>query len=440
MPPSEPRPQVVVVGGGFGGLHAVKALRRAAVDVTLVDRSNYHLFQPLLYQVATGALSPANIASPLRSILQNQKNATVLQGEAVDFDLAARRVLLADGALDYDFLIVAAGATHSYFGHDEWEGAAPGLKTLEHATDIRARVLSAFERAERTSDVQEQRRLLTFVIVGGGPTGVELAGALSELSRHTLRYEFRRVQPESAQIILVDASPRVLSTYPESLSAKAQAYLEKLGVTVRLHTLVTDVTPDAVTVNQGDQQEVIAAETCLWAAGVKASPLARRLAEAAGCATDHPGRVPVGDDLSLAGHPSAFVIGDMARCVAANETPLPGVAPVAIQQGKYVAKLIRKRLAGKAMKPFRYRDRGSMATIGRAAAVVDVGRLKFAGFFAWLCWLFLHLMMLVTFQNRVLVFTQWMWSYVTHGRAARLITGRGTAVATNDRRITAPDE
>lgn len=418
------RPRVVIVGGGFGGLHAAQALRRAEVDVTLVDRSNYHLFQPLLYQVATGALSPANIASPLRSILRRQRNTVVLQAEATGFDLPGQRLLLADGELPYDYLVVAAGATHSHFGHDEWEPLAPGLKTIDHATEIRARVLSAFERAERATDPDEQQRLLSFVIVGGGPTGVELAGALSELSRHTLRHEFRRVSPESARIHLVDAAPCVLSNYPQDLSDKARGFLERLDVTVHPHTLVTGITPHGVTLKRDDTETDLPAATVLWAAGVKASPLAKKLADAAGGETDRAGRISVNNDLSLPDFDNVLVIGDMARVLDDNDAPLPGVAPVAIQQGKYVARAIRNRIAGAVTKPFRYRDRGSMATVGRSAAVVDLGRFKFAGFFAWQCWLFLHLMLLVSFQNRILVLVQWMWSYVTHGRAARLITGR----------------
>ncbi len=426
----------MVVGGGFGGLHAVKALRRAPVEVTLVDRENYHLFQPLLYQVATGGLSPANIAAPLRSILRRQRNASVIQAEAADFDLAGKRVVLADGEVGFDWLIVAAGATHSYFGRQDWAPLAPGLKTIEDATDIRARVLSAFERAERTDDPAERRRLMTFVIVGGGPTGVELAGALSELSRHTLKHDFRRINPEDARILLIDAGPRVLGMYPERLSNKALAFLERLQVTVHNGERVTSISPTEVTVSRGETEERIEAETVLWAAGVQASPLAAKLAGAAGKETDRAGRIAVEPDLTLAGFPSVFVIGDMASLKDAAGKPLPGVAPVAVQQGEHAARTIRDRLKGKTPPPFKYRDLGSMATVGRSAAVAEMGRFQFAGFFAWLMWLFVHIMLLVTFENRLLVLSQWIWSYVTHGRSARLITERPSADASQPGRTT----
>ncbi|WP_231956384.1 NAD(P)/FAD-dependent oxidoreductase [Posidoniimonas polymericola] len=416
------RPRVVIVGGGFGGLHAARALRHAEVDLTLVDRANFHLFQPLLYQVATGGLSPANIAAPLRGILRSQTNAKVLQAEVDDFDLDRRRLLLAEGELPYDYLIVAAGSTHSYFGHDEWAEHAPGLKTLDNATEIRAQVLSAFEQAERIEDPAERRRLLTFVIVGGGPTGVEMAGALSELSRHTLKGEFRSIDPAEARIVLIDASPRVLSVYPESLSEKASAFLDRLGVEVHTGVRVTKITDDCVEIENDTGASSIQAETILWAAGVAASPLARRLADAAGLQADRAGRVAVDENLSLAGHDEVMVIGDMASFTGKDGRPLPGVAPVAIQQGKHAAKRIKNLLRGQPTKPFKYFDMGSMATVGRSAAVVSMGKLKFAGFFAWLTWLFVHLMQLVNFQNRVLVLMQWAWSYVTRGRSARLIT------------------
>lgn len=416
------RRRVVIVGGGFGGLHAARALRRAPVDVTLIDRRNFHLFQPLLYQVATGELSPANIAAPLRAILRRQKNVTVLQAEVVDFDVTIREVVLADERLPYDWLIVAAGSTHSYFGHDEWQPLAPGLKSVEDATSIRAKILSAFERAEHEHDPHRREALLTFILVGGGPTGVEMAGALSELSRHSLRYDFRNINPADAKIILVDAAPRILSAYPGQLSAKAADFLEHLGVTVRTGVHVTDVEPDHVIVRVGDSQESIPTATVLWTAGVQASPLAQKLSAATGAELDRAGRIHVGGDLSLPGHDEVFVIGDMARCADENGNPLPGVAPVAIQQGKYVARLISNRLAGKQKAVFHYRDLGNMATVGRSLAVAHMGRLKFAGFFAWLLWLFVHLMQLVQFENRVLVFFQWAWNYFTRRRTARLIT------------------
>lgn len=423
-PPSPRRHRVVIVGGGFGGLHAAQKLRRAPVEVTLVDRANYHLFQPLLYQVATGGLSPANIAAPLRWVLRRQKNTTVLQAEVTGFDLEGHRVLLDEGdSLPFDSLIVAAGATHSYFGHDEWASLAPGLKTVEDATRIRADVLSAFERAERTDDPAARSRLLTFVVVGGGPTGVELAGALSELSRHALKNDFRRIESEEARILLIDAGTRVLSGFDESLSQKAMRSLARLGVTVRTETLVTGVTPTEVTVKHGDQDETIAAETVLWAAGVHAAPLAKALAEASGVETDRAGRLAVTPSLHLPSRPDVFAIGDMASCAGDDGSPLPGVAPVAIQQGQHVARTIAGRLKGESDRPFKYRDYGSMATIGRSAAVASLGNLRFSGYPAWLIWLFVHLMQLVSFQNRLLVLMQWAWNYVTRGRSARLITG-----------------
>jgi NADH dehydrogenase len=424
VPTTSPqRPRVVIIGGGFGGLHAAKALRRASVDVTLVDRTNYHLFQPLLYQVATGALSPANIAAPLRAVVDRQKNTTVLQAKVVGFDLDGRQVLLDEGdALEFDTLIVAAGATHSYFGRDEWAKLAPGLKTIEDATRIRSDILLAFERAERTNDPAERQRLMTFVIVGGGPTGVELAGALSELSRHSLRHEFRRIESSDARIYLIDAGDRVLSNLDESLSANALEVLKRLGIIVRNGERVTAITPTDVTIQSERGSETLPTETVLWAAGVHASPLARMLGEASGADVDRAGRVAVTPMLHLPGRPDVFAIGDMASCVGEGGKPLPGVAPVAIQQGQHVARMIAARLNGKPDTPFKYRDYGSMATIGRSAAVAEMGRFRFTGYFAWLIWLFIHLMQLVTFQNRVLVLTQWAWNYVTRDRSARLIT------------------
>lgn len=424
VPTTSPqRPRVVIIGGGFGGLHAAKALRRAPVDVTLVDRTNYHLFQPLLYQVATGALSPANIAAPLRAVVDRQKNTTVLQAGVTGFDLDTRQVLLDEGdALPFDTLIVAAGATHSYFGRDEWARLAPGLKTIEDATRIRADILLAFERAERTNDPAERQRLMTFVIVGGGPTGVELAGALSELSRHSLRHDFRRIEPRDARIYLIDAGDRILSNLDESLSTNALEVLKRLGIIVRNGERVTAITPTDVTIESKRGSETLPTETVLWAAGVHASPLARMLGEASGADVDRAGRVAVTPMLHLPDRPDVFAIGDMASCVGEGGKPLPGVAPVAIQQGQHVARMIANRLKGGPDIPFKYRDYGSMATIGRSAAVAEMGRFRFTGYFAWLIWLFIHLMQLVTFQNRVLVLTQWAWNYVTRDRSARLIT------------------
>jgi NADH dehydrogenase len=438
--------RVVIVGGGFGGLHAALSLKRAAVQVTLVDRRNYHLFQPLLYQVATGALSPANIAAPLRAVLRKQPNCDVVLDEVVGFDVANRRVRLRNGGLDYDTLVVAAGSRSSYFGHDDWEPLAPALKTVEDATGIRRRILLAFEAADRESDPVRRREWLTFVIIGGGPTGVELAGALAEISRHSLKHDFRHVDPAEANIVVVEAAPRILGTFDEVLSAKATKALERIGVTVRTQTLVTGIRADAVVLSTADGIETLPSKTVLWAAGVRATELATTLAQATGCEVDRGGRLIVEPDLSLPGHPEVLVIGDMAccrhaGCVRAGASvqerhadgkPLPGVAPVAIQQGKYAAMLIRRRLAGKALQPFRYRDYGNLATIGRSAAVAQFGRLKVNGFVAWVLWLFIHLMKLVQFENRVLVFVQWAWNYITFNRAARLITGELPQASTRD--------
>lgn len=423
----EPVHRVVVVGGGFGGLHTVQSLKRSPVQVTLVDRRNFHLFQPLLYQVATGALSPANIAAPLRGILRRQRNAEVVLGEVVDFALDRKELILTDGRIPFDSLIVAAGSRYNYFGHEEWEPRAPALKTVEDATSIRGRILRAFEEAERETDPEQRRRWLTFVIVGAGPTGVEMAGALAEVANHTLRNDFRHINPSEARIIIVDAVDRVLSNYPESLSQKAVDALETLGITVWTKCLVTNVAPEAVMLRTGDRQETIPARTVIWAAGVRTTPLAKALADASGAETDRIGRVTVQSDLSLPGHPDVFVIGDMAHCRGEDGQPLPGVAPVAIQQGKYVARLIHARLQGQTLPAFRYRDLGTMAAIGRSQAVVNLKWLKTNGVLAWLIWLFVHLMQLVEFQNRVLVFMQWAWNYFTLNRSARLITGEFAA-------------
>ncbi|MGH7352885.1 MAG: NAD(P)/FAD-dependent oxidoreductase [Candidatus Methylomirabilales bacterium] len=414
---------VVIIGGGFGGLYAAKSLKRAPVRVTLLDRRNFHLFQPLLYQVATGQLSPANIAAPLRAILKRQKNNRVFLAEAIDIDVTNRRVVLSDGEVGYDTLIVATGVRHHYFGRDEWERLAPGLKTIEDATEIRRRILLAFEAAEREGDPEKLRGWLTFVIVGGGPTGVELAGAVGEIAKHTLARDFRAINPADARIVLVEGMDRVLPPYPPTLSVRAEAALKRLGVTVRTGAMVTDIQPDVVTVRSGERSERIPTRTVLWAAGVQASTLGNILASATGATVDRAGRVVVEPDLSLAGHPEIFVIGDLAHFGHQTGKPLPGVAPVAMQQGRYVATLIMRRLRGETMPPFRYRDHGNMATIGRAEAVADLGWVHFSGFPAWLAWLFIHLINLVEFQNRVLVLIQWAWNYVTWNRYARLITG-----------------
>ncbi|MBZ5590766.1 MAG: NAD(P)/FAD-dependent oxidoreductase [Acidobacteriia bacterium] len=415
--------RLVIIGGGFGGLYAAKALRRAPVHVTLLDRRNFHLFQPLLYQVATGGLSPGEIASPLRFVLRRSKNTEVLLAEVLDLDTANRRVLLRDGDAGYDTLIVAAGASHSYFGHDEWEPLAPGLKTIEDGTEIRRRILLAFEKAEREPDQDARRAWLTFVVVGAGPTGVELAGALGEIANDTLRHDFRHINPSEARILLMEGSDRVLPPYPPDLSGKAETALIGLGVRPMMGAIVTGIDETGVTVRRGTQAEHVPARTVLWAAGVEASPLGRVLAERAGAKLDRVGRVMVEPDLTIAGHPEILVIGDLANFSHQTGKPLPGVAPVAMQEGRYAADLVRRRLRGQAVGPFHYWDKGSLATIGRAAAVADFGRIHIAGYFAWLAWLFVHLMYLVEFDNRLLVFIQWAYNYFTRNRGARLITG-----------------
>jgi NADH dehydrogenase len=417
------RHRVVIIGGGFGGLYAARALRRAPVDVCLIDRRNFHLFQPLLYQVATGGLSPANIAAPLRSILRRQRNTRVLLAEVVDFDLSGRRVILRDGSVPYDSLIVATGATHHYFGHPEWECFAPGLKTIENATEIRRRVLLPFEQAELNADPLVRKRLLTFVIVGGGPTGVELAGALGELAHHTLRRNFRDYNPASARVLLLEGMDRILPTYPPKLSLRAETALRRLGVEVLTGTQVVDIQARAVTVRRGERTEVIPTHTILWGAGVWASPLAKKLAQASGAQTDRAERVVVQNDLTLPGHPEVFVVGDMANFSHQTGKPLPGLAPVAMQEARYAAETIVRRLAGKTVEPFAYRDKGILATVGRGYAVANLGWLRLSGHIAWLAWLFVHLLYIVTFENRMLVLFQWTWSYITRGRSARLITG-----------------
>jgi NADH:ubiquinone reductase (H+-translocating) len=418
------RHRVVIIGGGFGGLSAVIELKKAPVDVTLIDRCNYHLFQPLLYQVATGSLSPANIASPLRNVLKKQKNAHVLLGEAVHLDAANRRVILSDGALDYDTLIVATGASHQYFGHDEWEEFAPGLKTIEDATDMRRRILLAFEAAERESDPEKLRSWMTFVIVGAGPTGVELAGALGEIANDTLRRDFRNIDPTTTRIILVEGTDRALPSYPPKLSAAASRMLERLGVSVRTGSFVTGVSKHAVTVRMGDHTEDISTRTILWAAGVLASPLGRILSAEAGAPLDKAGRVVVEPDLTVPGHPEIFVIGDLANFSHQDGTPLPGVAQPAIQEGHYAGRSIAARLRGQTLPPFHYMDKGNLATIGRGAAVADLNWLRLSGFPAWLLWIFVHLFTIIEFQNRLLVFVQWAFFYLTYDRSARLITGK----------------
>jgi len=414
---------VVIVGGGFGGLYAARALAHRPVRVTLLDRRNHHLFQPLLYQVATAVLNASDIAVPLRSVLRRATNITVLLAEVEKVELANRRLVLDRGEIGYDALVLAAGASHSYFGHDEWEMLAPGLKTLEDALEIRRRVLLAYEAAEREQDGAERQALLTFVVVGGGPTGVELAGALGEISRQTIARDFRLIDPTKSRIVLLEGGSLILPTFPESLSRSAADALRRIGVEVRVRAIVTRVTPDAVWLG-GEQ---IRTRTVLWAAGVAATPLARTL----GVPLDRSGRVLVEPDLSIPVHPEAFVVGDMCAFLHQTGAPLPGVAPVAIQQGRAVADNVLRRLRDAPTRPFRYRDRGSMATIGRAAAVAVVGRLKLSGLVAWLAWLFVHIMFLIGFRNRFLVLFEWAWAYVTWHRGARLITGpwRGRGAA-----------
>ncbi|HLO89040.1 MAG TPA: NAD(P)/FAD-dependent oxidoreductase [Nostocaceae cyanobacterium] len=416
--------QVVIVGGGFGGLYAAKALAKANVNVTLIDKRNFHLFQPLLYQVATGTLSPADISSPLRSVLSKSKNTQVLLGEVDDIDPTAQKVMVGGEAIPYDSLIVATGAKHSYFGKDNWETFAPGLKTVEDAIEMRRRIFMAFEAAEKEKDPVKRQAWLTFVIVGGGPTGVELAGAIAELAHKTLKEDFRKIDTSEAKILLLEGLDRVLPPFAPELSQEAEASLQKLGVTVQTKTLVTNIENDIVTIKQGEEVKEIAAKTVLWAAGVKASAMGKVLMEKTGAESDRAGRVMVESDLSIKGHPNIFVVGDLAHFAHQNGKPLPGVAPVAMQEGEYVAKLIQKRLKGETLPPFNYVDRGSLAIIGQHAAVVDLGFIKLRGVFAWLFWLLIHIYFLIEFDNKLVVMIQWAWNYLTRNRGARLITGK----------------
>ncbi len=414
---------VVIVGGGFGGLHAALSLGDAPVKVTLIDKRNFHLFQPLLYQVATGGLSPADISSPLRSILNKQKNTKVLMGEVRDVDPHQQKIFLNKGEISYDTLIVATGVSHHYFGNDQWAPTAPGLKTVEDALEMRRRIFMAFEAAEKETDAEKRRAWLTFVIVGGGPTGVELAGAISELAYSTLKKDFRNIDTAEAKIILVEGMDRVLPPYSPDLSAKAEASLMKLGVEVRTKALVINIADNSVTIRQGEDTEIVEARTVLWAAGVKASAMGAILAEHTGTELDRVGRVMVEQDLSIKGYPQIFVLGDLANFTKPDGKPLAGVAPVATQEGKYVADLIIKRLDGKTSPAFEYHDAGSLSVIGRHSAVADFGSLKMSGFFAWLIWVFVHIYYLIEFDNKLVVFIQWTWSYFTRKRGARLITG-----------------
>ncbi|HEY1679106.1 MAG TPA: NAD(P)/FAD-dependent oxidoreductase [Candidatus Sulfotelmatobacter sp.] len=412
-------PRIVIVGAGFGGLNAAQTLAKAPVQITIIDRKNFHTFQPLLYQVATAGLSPGEIAAPVRSIFRSHKNIEVLMSEVTGIDLDKRVVHTPDREIPYDYLIVAAGAGHSYFGHEDWEPFAPGLKTIEDALEIRRRVLLAFELAERQAAAGETASQLNFVVVGGGPTGVELAGTLAEISRHALAHEFRSIDPGRTHILLLEGGPRVLPAYAEDLSRSAQEQLQHLGVEVQTSAIVTQVEAGAVYVGKTR----LPATVILWAAGVAASPLGKQL----GVGVDRAGRVPVQPDLSIAGHPEIFVIGDLSAAQDEHGKLLPGVAPNAIQQGQFVARLIREEVKARPEKTprpvFHYWDKGSLATIGRAAAVAQFGKIHISGYIAWLSWLFIHIFFLIGFRNRLLVFIQWAWSYVTYERGARLITG-----------------
>jgi NADH:ubiquinone reductase (H+-translocating) len=419
------RHRVVIIGGGFGGLRAARALKSAPVDVTLIDRRNYHLFQPLLYQVATGSLSPGQIAEPIRGVLSRQKNARVLLGEVIDVDPLARRVVLADGAaFEYDSLIVAAGSQTSYYGHDVWRQWAPGMKSIEEATNIRHKILYAFEVAERLEDPVQRRAWLRFVIVGAGATGVELAGAIGEIARQTLKNDFRSIHPQDAEIVLLDGAPRVLMTFPEDLARKAAASLARLGVQVRNGVMVKDIDHDGLTVESHGTTDRLESKTVIWAGGVIATPLGRTLASRTGAETDRGGRLKVNPDLSIPNHPDIYVVGDLALASGADGKPLPGVAQVAMQGGTYAAKAIATKVEGrKPLRSFKYFDKGELAVIGRAAAVANVFGRHISGLLAWLVWAFVHLTYLVEFRSRITVFVEWAIEDLTFSRGARLITG-----------------
>ena len=416
-------PHVVIVGGGFGGLYAAKSLKDAPVKVTLIDKRNFHLFQPLLYQVATGTLSPADIASPLRVVLSKHKNTQVLLDKVVDIDADAKKVYLEDGdALNYDALVIATGVSHHYFGNDQWQNDAPGLKTVEDALEMRRRIFMAFEAAEKETDPEKRQALLTFVVVGGGPTGVELAGAIAEIAHQSVKNDFRDIDTTQAKVLLFEGMDRVLPPYPEKCSVEAQKSLEKLGVDVQTKTLVTNIADNSVTYRQGETSTTVAAHTILWAAGVRASFMGKVLAKRTGAELDRAGRVVVEPDLSIKDYPDVFVIGDLANFPHQGERPLPGVAPVAMKEGEYVADLIAKRFIGVKVKPFSYQDLGSMAVIGQNKAVADLRFARFSGFIAWIIWVFAHIYYLIEFYNKLVVMIQWGWNYVTQGRGARLIT------------------
>ena len=416
--------RVLILGGGFAGLVAAQILKNVDVEITLLDRRNFHLFQPLLYQVATGSLSPAEIAAPIRAVLSRQKNVEVLLGEAVDIDPHAKKVILVDGdAFPYDTLIIATGSQTSYYGNDQWRENAPSLKSVEEATKMRHKLLYAFERAERAETVEEERAWLNFVIVGAGATGLELAGALAEIAHHTLKHDFRRIRPQEARIILMEGGPRVLSPYPEDLSAKAEKLVKNLGVEIMLDAMVTNIDADGVSYQRGDASGIVPARTVFWAGGVTATPFARKVAERLQAETDRAGRLKVNPDLTVPNHPEIFVLGDLALANDATGNPLPGVAQVAIQGGRYAGKLIKARLAGRTLPPFKYFNKGDMAVIGRAAAVANIFGIHVSGIVAWFIWLFIHLIYIVEFQSRIIVFIQWGFLYLSFNRSARLITG-----------------
>jgi NADH:ubiquinone reductase (H+-translocating) len=415
---------VVIIGGGFGGLYTAKTLAKANVNVTLIDKRNFHLFQPLLYQVATGTLSPSDISSPLRAVFRKSKNTKVLLGEVNDIDPEAKEVILRDRTIPYDTLIVATGANHSYYGHDNWRRLAPGLKIVEDAIEIRRRIFSAFEAAEKETDPELRRAWLTFVIVGAGPTGVELAGAISELAYKTLNDDFRNIDTSETKILLLQGGDRVLPHMVPKLSEVAKVSLQKLGVDTQTNTRVTNIENDIVTFKQGDQVQEIASKTILWAAGVKGSAMGQVLANRTGVECDRSGRVIVEPDLTVKGYKNIFVIGDLGNFSHQDGKPLPGVAPVAKQEGEYVAKLIKKRLQGKTLPQFRYNDVGSLAMIGKNLAVVDLSFIKLQGFLAWIFWLVVHIYFLIEFDTKLLVVFQWAWNYITRSRRSRLITGR----------------
>lgn len=418
--------RVVIVGGGFGGLYAAKELGRTSAQVTLIDKRNFHLFQPLLYQVATGTLSPADISSPLRGILSGNKNTQVLMDEVVDIDPSQQKLTLRSGELPYDTLVVATGVSHFYFGNDHWRPTAPGLKTIEDALEMRRRIFMSFEAAEKETDPEKRKAWLTFVIVGGGPTGVELAGAIAELAFNTLKQDFRNIDTTETRILLLEGMDRILPPYPPELSQKAAESLTRLGVTIQTQTLVTNIEDNVVTAKHGEAIEQIPAHTILWAAGVKASAMGKVLEQRTGATLDRAGRVIVEPDLSVPNHPNIFVVGDLSHYAHQDSKPLPGVAPVAVQQGQYVAKLIKERMKGHKVPPFHYNDSGSLAVIGQNKAVASIGGFKFSGPTAWFIWVFAHIYYLIEFDNKLIVLLQWGWNYFTRNRGARLITGEGS--------------